>query len=65
MGITEFVANGTVTGTNYRFFDPGTRHSQYGANKNAVLQLSNGRLVGTAPYGQHRPYVVTSIRFCK
>ena len=65
MGITEFVSNGMITETRFRFFDPGTKHTQNGASQSAVLQLSNGRLVGNAPYGKHRPYVVSSIRFCK
>lgn len=65
MGVTEYLSKGNVVGANYRFFEPGTRHKNLGTSSSAVFRLTGGRLVGNAPYGQKRPYVVSSIRFCK
>ena len=63
MGVTEYLSKGNVTGYSYRFFDPGTKWTEKGVS--GTFNLSNGRLIGVAPYGNHRPYTVTSLRFCR
>ena len=62
-GVTEYLSNGKVIGTEYRFFDPGTQWPIKGTA--GTLRLQDWKLVGVAPYGIHRPYIVSSIRLCK
>ena len=65
MGVTEQFSKGEVVGISYRFFEPGTRYVKFATSRNAVFTLSEGRLIGNAPYGKHRSYTVSSVRFCK
>ena len=67
------ITKGVVTGTTFRFFDPGTRQissngTPMGASPDAMFKINNGRLEGMSPYrgrttNAQFPYTVSSLRF--
>ena len=62
MGVTEYMSNGQISGTEFRFFDPGTKWTYKGIE--GKFNMEYGRLTGNSPYN-NRFYVVSSVRLCR
>lgn len=56
------INNGNVAATTYNFFDPGTRHSNYGTSINNTLSVSRNQITGVYVGKPAEPYTVVTIR---
>ena len=62
--IEYFSKSGEVTSTSYRYYDPGTRNITKGTASSNILNVINGRLVGTH-INNGQTIIATSIRQSK